>query len=72
MRDNEKCNVFVLACRLQEINHLLLMSRIDTCSWFIGKKDTWTIRKCSSDCNPLLLANTQGSRFMVKTVSESD
>jgi hypothetical protein len=48
------------------------MSGINTCGWFIGKKYARPVRQCSSDCNPLLLANTQGSRLMVESVSETN
>jgi hypothetical protein len=43
MGDNQEGDVFFSACRLEEIDHLLLMGRINTCGGLIGKKNSWPI-----------------------------
>ena len=40
---DQQGDALVATGRLEEIDHLLLMGRINTCSGLIGKKNSWPI-----------------------------
>ena len=57
VRHAQKGDPILPALRFEQIDNERLIGQIDAGCRFVGEHQPWRVRKCSSDCNPLLLSD---------------
>ena len=71
MRHEDQSHVLFAACVPQEVDHRLLIARIDVGSRLVGQQELRTICQRAGYGNPLLLAHREHRRLMRQTMGQA-